>query len=283
MSTSSARSVASMTGMPPSTTNATGTPIPRPSPHRHRHANTSGLGGATVPSAYCRPAKACLVLRGRGDGIIVQAPHPGFDELPSLIRPVPEQWPHPGRCGRLHRCYGIRGSLVDHRTAGPATGSGDRPRRPICACQPWRRARVSSSRNSESPTEHIQLTRTFTVTVHREPRLGDLIEATPAQGSPAASRSSPISVFIFVSLAPTSATRVLDPDERVGGPTGGTDGVLRVPQRGSSRPQKSTSPDWSACPWRCGGQLTILCPGTSGTRKGFAVVRIAGILHGYLP
>ena len=123
-------------------------------------------------------------------------------------------------------------------------------------------------------------TRTFTVTVHREPRLGDLIEATPAQGSPAASRSSPISVFIFVSPAPTSATRVLDPDERVGGPTGGTDGVLRVPQRGSSRPQKSTSPDWSACPWRCGGQLTILCPGTSGTRKGFAVVRIAGILHG---
>ena len=66
--------VPSMTGMPPSTASAAGSPIPRMSSYRHRQANTSGLAGATVPSAYCRPARACLVLRGRGDGIMGISP-----------------------------------------------------------------------------------------------------------------------------------------------------------------------------------------------------------------
>ena len=53
--------------MPPSAISAAGSPIPRMSSYRQRQKSTSGLGEATVPSAYCRPARACRVLRGRGD------------------------------------------------------------------------------------------------------------------------------------------------------------------------------------------------------------------------
>ena len=69
-----AASVPTMTGRPNSAIRPTGNPIPMPSSYRQRQANTNGLGRAAVLNAYRRPARACLVLRGRGDGIMAISP-----------------------------------------------------------------------------------------------------------------------------------------------------------------------------------------------------------------
>ena len=113
----------------PQGSGAAGSPIPMMSSYRHRQKSTNGLGRATVPRAYCRPAKVCLVLRGRGDGIMEISPIPGVESRRNS-RPAQACPPGGGR-GIADALSALADDLHDVRTCPRAqrrnrTGTANR-------------------------------------------------------------------------------------------------------------------------------------------------------------